>query len=74
MLVKSEVNFNNKMIRHKVLCSRAATCINMNGEIILIKDNKAVLSPTFFSASPELQKFEEGCRKLFKTHPKHAFR
>jgi len=46
----------------------------MNGEIILIKDNKTVLSPTFFSASPELQKFEEGCRKLFKTHPKHAFR
>lgn len=51
----------------------AAKCLNHNGEITLIKDNMHP-TPSFFSATSELQRFEEGCRRMFKVNIRHGIK
>lgn len=61
------------MPRTRFINHLAAKCINNHGEILLIKDDNHI-SPSFFSASPELRKFEEGCRRMFKVNIRHGLK
>lgn len=69
MVSQRFINVIKTMTRIKFASSLAAKCINNQGEITLIKDDRHIpVTPSFFSTTPELRSFEEGCRRAFKVN------